>query len=138
MGIKKRLTALLKERNMNTNELAQRINVTPSTIYSMLQRDSNRIDIDLIMRISRALDVTADELLSDEIAELSAQQAPAAAFQDLNEEKLVSAYRSFNALGRERLMDYVGYLESKPENLSSELFPSTKEEGDGLSSGGIA
>ncbi len=67
MGIRNRLMDLLNERNMNANELATEIGVAPSTIYSIMQRDSNRIDIDLIVKISHALGVTADDLLKDEI-----------------------------------------------------------------------
>lgn len=67
MGIRNRLMNLLDERNMNANELAMEIGVAPSTIYSIMQRDSNRIDIDLIVKISHALGVTADDLLKDEI-----------------------------------------------------------------------
>ena len=51
MGIKNRLTSLLKEKGMNINELASKIDVTPSTLYSIVQRDSTRIDIDLILKI---------------------------------------------------------------------------------------
>ncbi len=69
MGISKRLFALLKKNHINAGELSERVGVSPSTIYSMLSRDSNRIDIDLIIKISHALGVTADELLSDNIQE---------------------------------------------------------------------
>lgn len=67
MGIKNRLVELMEDKGTNANELAQKINVSPSTIYSIMQRDSNRIDIDLILKISHALGVTADELLQDEL-----------------------------------------------------------------------
>lgn len=70
MGIGRKLTDILIEKGMNTNELAQRIGVTPSTIYSIIQRDSNRIDIDLIIKISRALGITADDLLVEELKPL--------------------------------------------------------------------
>lgn len=66
MGIGKRLNQLMKEKNTNANELAQKIGVTPSTLYSMVQRDSNRVDIDLIIKIAHALGITADELLSED------------------------------------------------------------------------
>lgn len=71
MGIKNRLVALMEAKETNANDLAQKINVSPSTIYSIMQRDSNRIDIDLILKISHALGVTADELLQDELASLN-------------------------------------------------------------------
>lgn len=67
MGIKNRLVSLMNDRGTNANDLAQQINVRPSTIYSIIQRDSNRIDIDLILKISQALGVTVDELLKEEV-----------------------------------------------------------------------
>jgi transcriptional regulator with XRE-family HTH domain len=66
MGIGIRLEKIMKEKGINANELSIKIGVTPSTLYSMIKRDSNRVDIDLIIKIARALNITADELLSDE------------------------------------------------------------------------
>ena len=66
MGIGVRLEAIMKAKDINANELAKKIGVTPSTIYSMIKRDSNRVDIDLIIKIAHALGMTADELLSEE------------------------------------------------------------------------
>lgn len=68
MGIGTRLDELMKSKNTNANELAMEINVAPSTIYSMIKRDSNRVDIDLVIKIAHALDMTADEFLSEEIS----------------------------------------------------------------------
>lgn len=66
MGIGVRLEAIMKAKDINANELAKKIGVTPSTIYSMIKRNSNRVDIDLIIKIAHALGMTADELLSEE------------------------------------------------------------------------
>lgn len=66
MGIGVRLEAIMKAKKINANELASKIGVTSSTIYSMIKRDSTRVDIDLIIKIAHALGMTADELLSDE------------------------------------------------------------------------
>lgn len=41
VGIGAKLDQSLKNRNMNVNELAQKINVATTTIYSMIRRDSN-------------------------------------------------------------------------------------------------
>lgn len=71
MGIGKRLEYLMKSRNTNANELAQKIGVRASTIYSLIQRDSNRMDINLIIKIAHALGVTADELLSEDLVDES-------------------------------------------------------------------
>ena len=69
MGIGARLVELMKKKNINTNELANRIGVAPTTLYSMIKRDSSRVDIDLIIKIAHALNMTADELLSGEVPE---------------------------------------------------------------------
>ena len=107
MGIKNRLNDLLKERHMNANELASRIDVTPSTIYSILQRDSARIDIDLIMKIAHGLGVTADELLSDEIAETS---RPSDIMLDDNGKKLLIEFNSLSSGAKDRLLAYIQIL----------------------------
>ena len=57
MGIGVRLEAIMKAKGINANELAKKIGVTPSTIYSMIKRDSNRVDIDLIIKIAHALGI---------------------------------------------------------------------------------
>ena len=57
MGIGSRLESLMKERHTNANELAQKIGVAPTTIYSMIKRDSKKADIDVLLSIARALDV---------------------------------------------------------------------------------
>ena len=66
MGIGIRLDELMKEKGTNANELANKIGATPSTIYSIIKRDSNRVDIDIIIKIAHALDMTADDFLSND------------------------------------------------------------------------
>ena len=70
MGIGARLLEIMEKKNMNANELANRIGVPPTTLYSMIKRDSSRVDIDLIIKIAHALGMTADELLSGEAPEV--------------------------------------------------------------------
>lgn len=79
MGIGERVEYFIKREGINANELANRMGVTSSTIYSMLKRDSSRIDIDLLIKIARALNVTTDELLS---ADTDAEPETAAAHFD--------------------------------------------------------
>lgn len=63
MGIANRLTDLMKKHNTNANELAYKAGIPASTIYSLIRRDSNRIDIDSLIKIAKTLNVTADYLL---------------------------------------------------------------------------
>lgn len=60
MGIGLKLDILIKERNTNVNELAQKIGVAPTTIYSMIKRDSKKADIEVLFKIARELDVDAE------------------------------------------------------------------------------
>ena len=60
MGIGLKLEKLIKERETNVNELAQKIGVPPTTIYSMIKRDSKKADIEVLFKISKELGVDAE------------------------------------------------------------------------------
>lgn len=66
MGIGSKLTKLMKEQDTNANELASKAGVPPTTIYSLIRRDSNRVDIDSLIKIARALGVTAEYFCNEE------------------------------------------------------------------------
>lgn len=60
MGIGLKLEKLIKDRHTNVNELAQKIGVPPTTIYSMIRRDSKKADIEVLFKISKELGVDAE------------------------------------------------------------------------------
>ena len=60
MGIGAKLEKLLKKRNKNANELAQNIGVAPTTIYSMIRRDSKKADIEVLFKLAKELGVDAE------------------------------------------------------------------------------
>ncbi len=66
MGIGSKLSKLMKEQNTNANELAQKVGVAPTTIYSMITRDSKKADIEVLIKIARTLGVTAEYFCEDE------------------------------------------------------------------------
>lgn len=66
MGIGSKLTKLMKEQDTNANELASKAGVPPTTIYSLIRRDSNRVDIDSLIKIARALGVTAEYFCNED------------------------------------------------------------------------
>lgn len=66
MGIGKKLDELMKQRGTNANELAQKIGVAPTTIYSMIRRDSKKADIEVLLRIANELGVKAEFFCDDE------------------------------------------------------------------------
>ncbi|WP_370850226.1 helix-turn-helix domain-containing protein [Megasphaera sp.] len=60
MGIGKRLSDLLSQKNMKVSELAERANVKASTIYSIIKRDNMKVDLDILLSISNVLGVHAE------------------------------------------------------------------------------
>lgn len=51
MAIGKILSDVLKERNTTVTDLARNINVAPTTIYSIIERDNMKIDISVLIKI---------------------------------------------------------------------------------------
>ena len=71
MGIGQVLSELLSKKNTNAKALADEIGVTPSTIYSIIKRDNSKVDIDILIKICNALDVSVEyfyKLYEDEEA----------------------------------------------------------------------
>lgn len=60
MGIGNKLDNLLSERGMTVTELARRVNVAPTTIYSIIQRNNKKVDIDVLIKIARTLGVNTE------------------------------------------------------------------------------
>lgn len=60
MGIGNKLDVLLSERDMTVTELARKANVAPTTIYSIIQRNNKKVDIDILIKISKILGVNAE------------------------------------------------------------------------------
>ena len=57
MGIGKKLEELIQKNNSNVKETAAKIGMSEQTLYSLIKRDSTRIDINTLMEISKALNV---------------------------------------------------------------------------------
>ena len=60
MAIGKILSDVLKERNTTVTDLARNINVAPTTIYSIIERDNMKIDISVLIKICKSLDVNIE------------------------------------------------------------------------------
>lgn len=57
MSFGKSLKLILKSKGMTVAELAAKTGIAPTTLYSLLKRDGNKIDIGMFIRICDALDV---------------------------------------------------------------------------------
>ena len=76
MGIGAKLELLLQEHHMNANELAKKIDVAPTTIYSMIKRDSRKADIEVLLKISKELGVTTEYFCDDEFLTSDSKKEP--------------------------------------------------------------
>lgn len=64
MAIGKRLNNILKQKNMKVTNLASISDVPASTIYSIIKRDGKRLDSQTLERISSALEISENYLLT--------------------------------------------------------------------------
>lgn len=86
------LKEILVEQGTNVSELARRLNVSPQTLYSMVKRDNQKVDFDLMMRICSELKVPVERMCENvEIPELP----------DTEEWQLIQRYRKLDKSGRE-------------------------------------
>ena len=67
MGIGNKLSKLLELNNMNPNELARKVGVAPTTIYSMIKRDIKKADIEVLLKIADILGVTVEYFVDEEV-----------------------------------------------------------------------
>ena len=61
---------LAKKKKINLHKLADMADVSYNTLYSIVRRKSNKVDIDTIRKIALALDVHPIEIYGDESLEL--------------------------------------------------------------------
>ena len=59
-----RFQEIMRERNMTPNELANVSGVTPSTVYSMLDRNRKELSINVIKKLCDGLNMPLSEFFS--------------------------------------------------------------------------
>ena len=60
MGIGKKLSEILEQKNSNPNELSELSGIPSSTIYSIIKRDNSKVDIQVLLKICNVLNIKAD------------------------------------------------------------------------------
>ncbi len=93
MSLGNRLEDLIKIRNRNVNELASKIDISASTIYSIIKRNNTKIDLDILQKIADELGVTFDYFINDSYRESS--------FDAIRENTLIQKYRALDERGKE-------------------------------------
>ena len=88
------ISKLLTQRRMTMAELARACGTPTTTLYSIIQRDNNTIDLELLTRISRTLEVPLERFFQGLGAELPELPGD-------GEWAMLRGYRSLDAHGRE-------------------------------------
>ena len=91
------LKTILSEQGMSISELARRLNVPQQTLYSMVKRDNQKVDFDLMVHICAELGVPLERMCED---------LPLPNMPDLREWQLIGKYRRLTDHGK-RLVDIV-------------------------------
>jgi transcriptional regulator with XRE-family HTH domain len=90
------LKKLLEERSTNVSELSRRTGIPAQTLYSIIRRDSMKIDFDVLLHICEELQVPVELFYNSQGALLP----------NIEEWDLVCRYRRLDGYGR-RLVDLV-------------------------------
>ena len=106
MGIGKKLESILQEQGLSPNALSEISKVPATTIYSMINRDSTKADIDTLIRICKALDVSP-EVFYSEYAQEKKSSPPSS---NLGREQLREIFEKLNNDELKKLLDYSRYL----------------------------
>lgn len=109
MGIGKTLSNILKEKNVSVTDLARNINIPPTTIYSIIDRNNMKIDISVLLSICKSLDVDIEVFYRDYLDE-EQKSSITNAFTD-SEKKLITQYRCLDAYGKQ-VIDSILKIES--------------------------
>jgi len=89
MSIGKRLEELINYRNTNVNRVAREAGISPQTIYGIIKRDNTKVDINILMALSKELNVTLDYFSSGPLDAV-----------EVDVETFVSRYRQLDAHGK--------------------------------------
>lgn len=65
MGLGKKLDEIIKSRNLKVMQVASMAGIPASTLYSIIDRDNKKIDIDILIRICKVLDISVEYLVGE-------------------------------------------------------------------------
>ena len=107
MAFGKKLEAALKMKNIRPGTLATRTGINKNTIYSMIQRDTAKVDLEVIQTIAEALDVELDFFLKpdpDELMDQKMEQPTTVGGLTELEQEFLSNFAALNEQNRHILL----------------------------------
>ena len=67
MSVCQNIKAVVEAREISIKELSRKLNIPYTTLYNMLNRDSERFDLNLLEQIAQALDVSVGILMGSAV-----------------------------------------------------------------------
>ncbi|ANR70634.1 hypothetical protein AXF19_06345 [Selenomonas sp. oral taxon 126] len=106
MGIGSILSELIDKKGANVNRVAQEASISPQTLYSMIRRDSMKVDIEVLIRVCRVLDVPVEYVYN----KYKGEETTVPTSFSVHEIELITKYRTLDENGRalvDRVVDTV-------------------------------
>lgn len=95
MGIGKILGEILTDKKMKPSELARKVGVTPSTIDSIIKRDSTKVNITTLNDICKVLSISPEIFFEDFVEEENKKDKPS-----ISDLEMIRQYHALDAHGK--------------------------------------
>lgn len=77
MNLGSRLKHILEERGLTVTQFSKKAGISAQTVYALINRDSNKADMDILMKLLAALDMDFFTFMGEE--KVDVKEVPAAA-----------------------------------------------------------
>ena len=116
MGIGSRLKEIIDSKDTNVNQLAKDTNISPMTIYSIIKRDNTKVDIEILLKLCKSLNISVEEIYKPNFkSDIQSELFDETLTDD--EADLIEKYRALDKHGV-KVIDYV--LNEEYERCTSE------------------
>ena len=109
MGLGQKIKDVRKQRGMNQKELARASGISQATISRLEAGLVMQLKSDALSRLASALGITVDYLIGKTDSMLPSDTINS----DSETEELLNSYRELSPDGRQELLNYLDYLESR-------------------------
>lgn len=123
MGIGAKLKEIIDEKDTNVNQIAKQADISPMTIYSIIKRDNTKVDIEILLKICKVLDINVEEIYQPNFkSDVNGKvfKTDKSNFDlDLSEDEteLIKLFRKLTDKDQQR---YIGRMEDTVNSYSSE------------------
>ena len=101
MGIGKKLADKINQRGLTKKQVADAAQVPATTLYSIIQRDNTKVEIDAFLRICDVLGCAPEDFAND-VPKIIPQSGD---ILTADEKILLETYRNFNNEGKEKALE---------------------------------